>query len=135
MLADMLLPSGFEPDFQEGPDRRYAIKHTLLGKSGVDVYPVTYRGKSIEWHVAHDQDGRVWLERLKFSTSDVTSYGTDADVILAGALNAKPLDYAECTEGTIGRDYDNFDELYVDLRKTFDRMPWVRRFRAATGVR
>lgn len=138
-LESMQLPSGMEPDFTQEPARRYGTEHTLLGSAGIDVYPAVLTEKSgsraIEWHVAHDKDGRVWLDRLVYPDGDQTDYGTEKEVILAGALNMKPLDYVtQVNNGQKGIDYEMFSKSYADLAMTINRMPWVKRYRQATGV-
>ncbi len=134
MIEAMRLPDGFTPDFTAQPRRSYQTEHTILGKTRVEVYLVPYKGKDIEWHVATDEStGTVWLERLAVKGGGVTKYGTRRDLILAGALNAKPVDYRSQTPQMVeGEDYDAIaGGTYVSVKKTLDRMPWVRDYRRA----
>jgi hypothetical protein len=133
-IEAMELPDGFEPNFANAnADRQYRMEHTLLGATTVDVFQVNYGGRTYEWHVAtDDRTNTVWLDRLCDRDSPVTQYGVKRDLILAGALNAKPTDYASQTHGMIeGVDYDQLDGAYVSVKRTLDRYPWVKRYRAS----
>lgn len=132
MLESMRLPVGFTPDFGRKPQRSYQTEHTMLGNTIVEVYNVMYNGKELEWHVATDEgSGTVWLDRITVKGGGVTKYGTRRDLILAGALNAKPVDYRSQIPNMVeGEDYDMMaGRKYVSIKKTLDRMPWVRDYR------
>ena len=134
MIEAMRLPEGLTPDFQGAPYCTYQTEHTMLGKTRVEVYLAEYQGKEVEWHVASDdQTGTVWLDRLAVKGGGVTSYGTRQDLMLAGALNAKPVDYrSQARQMVEGEDYDAMPGgTYVSVKKTLDRMPWVRSYRQA----
>lgn len=132
MLESMRLPVGFTPDFRNKPQRSYQTEHTMLGNTTVEVYVVMYNGKELEWHVATDEaSGTVWLDRIAVKGGEVTKYGTRRNLVLAGALNAKPVDYRSQTPNMVeGEDYDMMaGHTYVSMKKTLDRMPWVRDYR------
>lgn len=133
-LESMQLPKGFEPDFQTSARDSYGVEHSILGRSTVEVYASEYDGMPIEWHVATDGVGRVWLDRLQFAHSETTTYGTRRNVLLAGALQMKPVDYWR--QLAQAEEYVDWVPLkgqveYVDMQPTIQRMPWVKRYRDA----
>lgn len=134
-LEAMTLPEGFEPNFNNGHTREYTLDHTILGKARVRVFKSRLEGKTVEWHVANDvATGIVWLDRIVAESSSATSFGTQSEIILAGALSAKPVDYVSQSRNLLpGEDYNNlpYSRAYVSVKPTLDRMPWVKRFRAA----
>lgn len=129
------LPDGLEPDFQSGPLRTYATEHTIAGQSDVRVYESLYDGKAVHWHIASDQTGRVWVDKLVYADNKLTDYGTYQEVLVGGVVNLKPFEYIEQFKGgKKGEDCDRYDDEYVDCRKTIDRLPWIQRFRTATNI-
>lgn len=84
---------GFVPSFDGDPKSRYDFNHTLLGKTAVEVFEGTLDGRPVEWHMATDKDGRVWIERITFSNSDPSIFGNSKEFIDSGALTNKPLEY------------------------------------------
>ena len=139
MLENMELLPGFEPDFTKPPIRKYAITHTIAGLCEVSVYNADYINRSIEWHMARSESGDIWVESIRFTDSEITSYGTPSEVILAGALSAKPYEYIQCVENmVIDEDYEwisgRHGTKYVSLRKTWDRMPPIKRYKKALGL-
>lgn len=133
-LENMDLPPGFEPDFSQDPTKIFNITHTIAGLTKVSVYKATYLNRPIEWHMAQSESGSFWIDSIRFSDSENTSYGTPSEIILAGALNCKPFDYAQQTDGMEpGIDYDwingEHGSTYVSMQKTIDRFPPIKRFR------
>ncbi len=123
-------PTGFEPQF-DVVSRQYAIEHTLAGSTTVQVFPAMYCGRPIEWHVATSRRGDEWVDRIVFNDTNVSSYGTPNEVILAGALSAKPYEHRaveQLTGMTLGIDYEAYDEQHVSLRPIWQRMPWLRHY-------
>ena len=138
-LESMTLPDGLEPDFRGGfMTRKYSTQHTLLGLTKVEVYEGMYEGRVVEWHVASDdKTDTVWLDRIVFKDGDINQYGVSAEIILAGALNAKPVDYRDQTHGMVRDiDYVNIQNSdYASIKPTLDRYPYVKRFRQARQQR
>jgi len=130
------LPRGFKPDFSREPVKKYAMQHTLLGECKVDVYPAQYQGRIVDWHVAHDGAGRIWVDRIVPRDAKMTSYGTSSEVIIAGILSSKPIDYTSQVKGAQGGGVDikEFDETYSDLSPTLNRQPWLKEYRRARGI-
>lgn len=135
-LHAMELPAGFEPDFSQEPSKRYHTKHTLAGATGVEVYPATLHGRAVEWHVAHDEaENRVWIDRIVYRDSKVTTYGTQSEVIVAGALSSKPFDYTvQLGDMAEGRDWKRLNRSYADVTPTLDQIPAIKHYRLSRGV-
>lgn len=133
-LSQIRFPRKFEPDFTRGPVGRYKIKHTILGDCEVEIFEGSYQHKPIEWHMARDPlTDTIWVDTIRFKRSSITSFGTEAELILAGALSAKPTDYREQQRGMVeGVDYNNTPwSEYVNIKPTLDRMAPIIRYRAA----
>lgn len=135
-LRAMELPVGFEPDFTEEPSKVYRMKHTLAGDTGVEVYAANLNGRPIEWHVAHDEaKNRVWIDRIIYKDNKVTTYGTQKEVIVAGALSAKPFDYVSQLSGMReGQDWTRHNQRYGDISATLNEIPAIRHYRLSRGI-
>lgn len=134
-LEAMELPDGFEPDFTLEPVSAYAAEHTLAGPTAVEVYEAMLQGRAIKWHMAHDTENRVWVDRITYSDEKVTTYGTRSEVLLAGALSAKPFDYMRQLSGMWhAHDWTPYDDIYGDVTPTLDTIPAIVRYRAARGI-
>lgn len=135
-LNAMELPKGFEPDFAVEPSKVYRTKHTLAGETSVEVYPAELNGRPIEWHIAHDEEKkRVWIDRIIYKDGKVTTYGTQKEVIVAGALSAKPFDYLVQLNGMhAGRDFTPHNEKYGDVSATLDEIPAIKHYRLMRAI-
>ncbi len=136
-LANMQLPKGFEPDFTTGPAYSYKTRHTIGGQMSVEVFNAHYNGRPIEWHVATDQNGSVWIDRILLKDSELTDYGTPKEVIAAGALATKPYEYRSAQQG-VERGVDYADNLpspyngsYVSMSPLIRDMPWYQHYSSA----
>lgn len=135
-LRAMELPAGFEPDFTVEPIKVYRMKHTLAGDTGIEVYSAELNGRPIEWHVAHDETKkRVWIDRIIYKDGKVTTYGTQKEVIVAGALSAKPFDYISQLKGMhIDRDWTRHSNRYGDVSPTLNDIPAINHYRLSRGI-
>jgi len=137
-LESITLPAGFEPDFTQPPIQIYTTEHTLAGKVAIEVYTAEFKGREIEWHIARDNKRRIWVDRIEFADGQITTYGTRAEVITAGALSAKPFDYST-QAANMNIDGPHPDAVthgdhYVDVTPTLARMPSIRRYKEAKGL-
>ncbi|MDB5187368.1 MAG: hypothetical protein JWM07_840 [Candidatus Saccharibacteria bacterium] len=134
-IKSMILPAGFEPDFSE-PSKTYHTIHSLAGETEVEVFPAVLNGRSVEWHVAHDTDkNRVWIDRIAYTDGEVTTYGTQRDVIVAGALSAKPFDHSSQLKGMQeGRDWIRYNDSYADVSLTLNEIPAIKHYRLSRGI-
>jgi hypothetical protein len=97
-LGRQLEEAGVVPDFSEPVSTSYD-KHPVLGDVAHEIYDVVVDGRPVEWHMAYDQEGRVWIDRIRYGDTLPTPYGTDKDVIYSGLLTSKPIDYDEQVAG------------------------------------
>lgn len=139
-IENISLPPGFEPDFSRGPDRTYNMAHTIAGLTEVQVFSAELMRRPVEWHMARSQSGNIWVESIRFKDIETTSYGTASEVILAGALSAKPFEYDTGVDGMEpGIDYDfvdgEYSSKYVNLQKTWDRIPVIKKYKAYISSR
>lgn len=136
-LANMKLPKGFEPDFTTGPAYSYTTRHTIGGRMAVEVFNASYNERPIEWHVATDENGSVWIDRILLKDSQLTDYGTPGEVIAAGALATKPYEYRSAQQDLEpGIDYvDNlsppYNHSYITMSPVIRTMPWYQHYVAA----
>jgi hypothetical protein len=135
-LHAMELPVGFEPDFSIEPSKVYRTNHTLAGETSVEVYSAELNGRPIEWHVAHDEaKNRVWIDRIVYKDGKVTTYGTQKEVIVAGALSAKPFDYVSQLSGMReGQDWNRYSQRYGDVSATLDEIPAIKHYRLSRAI-
>ncbi|HPU94831.1 MAG TPA: hypothetical protein PK398_01495, partial [Candidatus Gracilibacteria bacterium] len=134
------LPDGFVPDFSAKPLRSYQMDHTILtpatgNKITVDVYQGVLDGKSVEWHMAHDSQGRVWVDRINFHNDEYNSYGVVSNLIHSGILTSKPIDYIENTDMFL--EYPRFTgefREYSDITPLIDRMGPIKKFRKQRNI-
>ncbi|RYF28794.1 MAG: FHA domain-containing protein [Chloroflexi bacterium] len=134
-LGKVELPKGFEPDFDRGSKYQYDINHTIAGNAVVRVYDSVYMNENVQWHMAADESGRVWVDKLLYEDNSLTDYGTYSRVIVAGVVNLKPFEYDSQVSGAkMGVDVDRYNSDYVDMRKTIDKLPWIQKFRKANNI-
>ncbi len=113
LRKDALL--GFVPDFSKDPLKTYYFEHDLLGDITVEVYHGVLDGKQVDWHMASDPAGRIWIDRIAPTDGAIGSYGVLKEFIDSGALTNKPLEYAKQAEGLRGVIYpDNSPAIYVE---------------------
>jgi hypothetical protein len=92
---------GFVPDFSRGAIASMELEHPILGQYTVEDYDANLNGEAITWSMAEDQNGRTWIEGIKFKDATPTSYGTTDRIIDSGIITSKPLDYEHGTTGLL----------------------------------
>lgn len=138
-------PDGFVPDFHNSPRRVVEYYHSLLGVIRVETYRATLNNESIEWNVAYDKAGRIWIDSIvEGNGGNITTYGTQKRIIQAGILNSKPLDYEnqldglpEIERGKVETDTFgtlNFSSNYRDFTPVLDTLKPIQEFRKARGM-
>lgn len=133
-INEKLIESDAIPSF-DIPERVEHDVHGSLGPITREVYSKTVSGRKIEWHMAHDKNGRVWIDRMRFADSKATPYGTDKELVYSGILTSKPIEYEaqvaglpeEFKSGKIGRSYE-------DISKFLDTFAPVQQYRAKKGM-
>lgn len=134
-------PAGFLPNFR-ALSREYRFTHTLLGETKVKVFSAKLNGKDIEWHMAHDQAGRVWIDRINFKKQRINSYGIYDLVINSGLLTNKPLEYGLQLDEFLSEDLIDEEPIspfeedpdIFDLSPLLDTLSPIKQFREAQGL-
>lgn len=126
----------FVPDFKTTPVDRYDIFHPLIGKKAqVEVFEAELEGRTIEWHMAATDNGKVWIDRINYKDGQVSSYGTYAEVIDSGILTSKPFNYKQyATALKAGEEFLEVDKLYVDITPILNRLYPIKEYRKARGL-
>jgi len=130
-------PAGFVPDFTQSPIKSETSQHTLLGDITLETYPATLDNRPIFWVMAYDKSGKVWIDRIIFADSKLTSYGTYSEIIDSGALVNKPLEYSsQSAQLILGQDYLPIinNPTYVDITPLLDHLKPIRDFRSSRGI-
>jgi hypothetical protein len=126
--------SGFMPNFDK-PERIEFDLHGHLGPITREVYTAVAGNRKIEWYMAYDGSGRVWIDRIRFAGSKATAYGTDQELIYSGILTSKPIEYAKETSG-LKPEYKagQIGEHYEEISPFLDTFAPIKKFRAERGV-
>lgn len=125
----------FFPKFDVDPVYSYTTNHALLhGPIIVEVYKGFLSEREVEWHFASDEQGRVWIDRINFSATEVNSYGVYKEVIDSGFLTNKPLEYAVQTRALVAGEYASFDDMYIDITPLLDHLQVIGDYRMARGI-
>lgn len=121
----------FLPNFANPP-----IETDILKSDGIklETYLSQLNGRPIEWVMAYDREGRVWIERIAFLDREVNSYGVMPEVIDSACLSSKPSDYSEQASSKSG-DYLSWDSRSeVDITPLLDNLLPIQQFRKARGI-
>jgi hypothetical protein len=117
-----LQTSNFIPDFKT-PVRTYSSSHSLLSAVKdktlqndiqIQVFEGKYQGQLIEWHIAKDTKGRVWIDRIRPKDAKPNSFGNDP-LVMTGILTNKPLEYRQQVIRLNPGEFAPFDSVYVDI--------------------
>lgn len=123
------------PDFQN-PSNTSEAEHPVLGHFTRESFAhQTADGVSAEWVMAHDDGGRVWIERIRNMKSAVSPYGTDAEMVDSGFLTSKPLEYERnATAIAEGLKEPVEGSRYLDISSFIDRFEPVIAYRNARNI-
>lgn len=125
----------FVPNFESIPVRVDKQKHTLLGVINTESYSASLNGRPVEWVMAYDRSGRVWIDRISFLDNKINSFGISPEVIDSGFLTSKPLEYRSLCDILHPRmDFVDFQERYVDITPLLDNLKPIQDFRKARGI-
>ncbi|MDB9787065.1 hypothetical protein OAB57_03080 [Bacteriovoracaceae bacterium] len=141
----------FIPTFKDDSFKKeYKIHHTILSKSDNNIPDITVRvfesilaGKPVEWHMAHDARGRIWIDKIQFVNAKVNSYGANSIIIDSGFLTNKPIEYIEQL-GVNGTNIQQCKSLsedeypkgkgYCDFTPYLDQLLPVQTYRKIWGI-
>ncbi len=150
--ASNKLPRGFIPHFSKGPKKTFSIEHTLISpyirkkiKDGqlpaksnplvtVETFEGILHGRKVDWNMAYDAQGRVWIDSIRFSDGKVNTYGVQSEFINSGALTNKPLEYRSQVGLLNKEQFTEFNDSYADITPLLDELVPIQEFRAARGI-
>ena len=140
-LRNLKYPKDFIPNFSDTPKKTYQYKHTLLSKQSsdnkvqnpitIEVYEGTLNNRDVDWAIAYDTEGRVWVESIRFSESKTNSYGVASEVIDSGIITNKPLEYTEQSFALNNSQMSRYDDDYNDITPMLENLKPIQEFRQA----
>jgi len=134
-LNQTLEASGIMPDFSQLPTASEATQHPVLGNIIRDTYEKTVQGTAYQWVMAHDLQGRAWIDRIRFTHADPTPYGTDKQMVDSGILTSKPMDYKDQVDGLPNHLTSDMNKSYTDISKFLQQLAPVREYSKHYGSR
>lgn len=121
----------FLPNFGNPPAETDFLKSDGIK---LETYTAQLNGRPVEWVMAYDRLGRVWIERIAFLDIEVNSYGVMPEVIDSACLTSKPFEYSEQTSKKDG-DYLIWEsDRKVDITPLLDNLLPIQKFRKARGI-
>ncbi|MFH1971681.1 MAG: hypothetical protein ABIJ05_04850, partial [Patescibacteria group bacterium] len=137
-FSNFKYPSGFVPDFSKNPIKKISLEHSLLGPITLETYPAKLNGKNINWVMAYDSIGRVWIERIYSVDSGINSYGIAKEVINSGALTNKPLEYIRQVDTNVLEEFKDYvkypDSNYLDITLLIDNLEPIKQYRQERNI-
>ncbi len=129
------LPEGFIPEFNKGPKNGpIQGENTLLGQIKIETYESVLNGRKVDWKMAYDKEGRVWVDSIKFTDGEVNSYGIFSEVIDSGSLTNKPIEYKTRTDALDSTSAISFSSDYSDITPLIDQLRFIKDFRKARKI-
>ncbi len=129
-----LLNSNIIPDLST-PVHISNDEHPQLGKVIREFFIKKIGKHEQQWVFAHDDSGRVWIDRIRYVDSKVTPYGTDAEMLDSGFLTSKPLDYSDQVTAVPESLRNPFGSTgYTDISRFLDLFEPIIRYRKQRGV-
>jgi len=128
MLNQALQRSNVIPDFRH-PIEVTRANHPVLGSYTIESYVKNTNGRLVEWHIARDQAGRVWIDRIRNADSPPTPYGTDRNLLYSGVLTSKPLDYKQQCDGLPTAWRRPMNETYDDITPFLGMLAPIQAYR------
>jgi hypothetical protein len=133
-LNSELEQSNIIPDFSTA-ERVETDTHPSLGTITREIFNHSVNGLKYEWHVAHDADGRVWIDRIRYKDAELSAYGTDKQIVHSGVLTSKPIDYHEQTNG-LPEEYVQAGSHgpYSDVSRFLDTLAPIKQYRLQRNI-
>ncbi len=140
LFSSEYYPADFTCDFSRPINTRTRPPSEMF-PSGftTEDYEFTYRGVALRVTMAHDPDGRVWVDRLEKTGVPINSYGIKSKVLDLGILHRKPIEYLDQVPHGLKSCIKEIDTLpahergsssrYVDITLAFDSLPFIQKFR------
>ncbi|HSX33000.1 MAG TPA: hypothetical protein VLF91_01540 [Candidatus Saccharimonadales bacterium] len=127
-LNTLLVQQHMIPDFNQPPQRIVHGSHDIFGPTKTELYTHTVARRTYEWHMTKDEHGRAWISNIRLAYSPMTPYGTDAEMVNAGILVSKPLEYPQQATGLPDR-LTPYLKGYVNLTRFLEMFEPIRRYK------
>jgi len=134
-IRKLTYPDGFIPDFTQDPFLVENVNHTLLGPTILRKYMGQLNNRPVVWVMATDSANRIWIDRIYFADSKLTSYGVYDEVINSGILTNKPLEYASQAYYLDQNYKKSFNGKYVDITPILANLLPIEQYRNALQER
>ncbi len=124
----------FVPSFKNPPVRT-DVSRQPPEVFTLETYIASLNGRPVEWVMAYDRLGRVWIDRIAFLDIEVNSYGVMPEVIDSGCLTHKPIEYHSQVNALRPNEYANpRGDIYVDITPLLDNLAPIKAFRKARNI-
>ncbi len=138
-----LVPNHFFPDFSNPPKELPLSQDDNLGEVRTFRYeakvvdPRTNTLRDIYWFIKVAQDGYAWVPEIRFADAELIKHGKYGEIINSGFITSKPLEYDSQIENLLSDRNYKHEAIYVtgdyyDIRRFFDRMPYMQDFYASS---
>ena len=129
-------PTDFVPDFTKDPIGVQTFNHSLLGAITIEIFEGLLQDQEVEWSMAYDKEGRVWIDRIAPKEGMINSYGCGSCVIDSGILTSKPLEHRQSAKDfTDDEAVDYYDHSKMkDITPLLDNLKPIQDFREARGI-
>lgn len=124
------------PDVRGVPQREYTYRHDMAGDVTVREFKSARGSAEYIWAFCEDIQGNVWVDQVRRVGSQVTTYGTETRVVVAGPYSAKPFEYRSQIQGLeAGDDYASVENSrYVDIRPFLQKLRLVQLYKQQRGT-
>lgn len=133
-LNDSLEQSGLLPDFHR-PVWRGRENHPRLGPVVREIFVHSAQGRKYEWDMVADEQGRVWIDRIRDVAARPNAYGGDDRVVFSGILTCKPMDYTDQVSGLPAAYREAVpNSFYTDITRFLDTLAPIKHYRQQRSV-
>ncbi len=124
----------FTPDLSvEGIISVSRKQHSLLGECMFTKFKATINGREAYWEFGESRDGEtVWVDKIGYSDTPVSSYGTDSEIIDSGVITSKPIEYisqCDAIPTSLRNDINDKGGDYQNIGKFLELLEPIRRYK------
>lgn len=84
-------PEGLIPNFQSDFISRDIFDDLSFGKIVSEKFSAMLENKPVEIVYMTNKNGKTWIDEIKYKDSEITTYGTNKNLIMSGVLTSLPL--------------------------------------------
>ncbi len=133
-VAKIKTPESIKPNFDQANIKSRYFKPNPPGQQDTGIWVEEYEaestnGDTIRWAMAHDSQGRVYVDNVYDPQVGPTNYGTLSKIVNMGFLVYKPEDYKNQTIGIPDKYKDNPDGKYVSISRLWsENVPIIKAY-------